>query len=43
MKDGNYKLDSVIPFCEKDVEHDNKLMKDHDSFSGVGVSCLEFS
>lgn len=47
MKENAYRLESIIPFCEKQFETEenkqNASMYLHDSFGGVGVSCLEFS
>jgi len=45
LKEGAYRLESVIPFCEKMDTEESKgsSMYMHDSFGGVGVSCLDFS
>ena len=50
MREGAYRLESTIPFCERPTaegfpsegEH-NKNLAGHDTFGGAGVSCLEFS
>lgn len=46
VKESAYRIDSIIPYCEKIV--DEVTVKDqalamHDSFGGVGITCLDFS
>jgi hypothetical protein len=44
VKESAYKIDSIIPYCERAPEDSkDSALAMHDSFGGVGVSCLDFS
>ena len=46
VRDGAYRLESTIPYCEKPTEENktkNPALNSHESFSGAGITCLEFS
>lgn len=46
VQDSAFRIDAVIPFCEKAqgslTQEDSQVIALHDSFGGVGISCLEF-